>query len=195
MEDHKANILRKEFEKMVKLSEEEWTTIRGCLKERQFKKGENLCNQGQTERYLSFIESGICRGYYSKDGVEISMEFMFPSEFVSAYYSFLTQKPSLITVEAMTFVKVISIHKEDLDRFCQLYKNGERIGRLNAERIYRRKVEREISLLAMSATERYAELVSKHSKLLRQIPLKHIASFLGIQPESLSRIRKNFNSK
>jgi len=187
----KTDLLQKTFNKLVPISEEEWDLMRTYVKERTFKKGEYLCRHGQVEEYLSIIYKGTCRGFYSsKDGEEISVAFMFANDYVSAYYSFLTQRPSLMAVQALTPVSVLSIHKTNLDEMCYQYKSAERIGRLNAERIYRRKEEREISLLTMSATERYVELLNRNPKLLRQIPLKHIASYLGIKPESLSRIRK-----
>ena len=186
----KAILFKKAFQQLAPFSEEEWIATKSCIKERTFKKGEMLCDFGQTERYLSIIFKGICRGFYSKNGEEFSVAFMFPNDYVSAYYSFLTQRPSLMAIEALSPVTVVSISEIDLENLCDQYKSAERIGRLNAERIYRRKEEREIALLTMSATERYIDLQNRSPKLLQQIPLKYIASYLGIQPESLSRIRK-----
>ena len=186
----KTDLLRKTFNKLVSLNEEEWAAISSCIKERTFKKGEFLCRHGQVENYLSVVYKGTCRGFYSKDGEEISVTFMFENDYVSAYYSFLTYRPSLMSIQALTPVHVLSISKTDLDKLCDNYKSLERIGRLNAERIYRRKEEREVALLTMSATERYIDLLNRHPKLLKQIRLKYIASYLGIKPESLSRIRK-----
>lgn len=185
-----THILKKAFEQLVPLTNEEWEAVEICLLERTFKKGELLCRFGQTEQYLSIIVEGVCRAYYNKNGEEISVGFMFPNHYVSAYYSFLTQRPSLMAIEAVSSVLVISIHENDLVALCDRYKNMERLGRLNAERIYRRKEEREIAFLTMSATERYVDLQTRYPQLLQSIPLKHLASFLGIQPESLSRIRK-----
>ncbi len=191
MPTDKTAILKIAFEKQAPLTEEEWIEIRSYLKERTFKKGAFLCRNGQVEHYLSIIYEGTCRGFYNnKEGEEISVGFMFPNDFVSAYYSFLTQRPSLMAVQAVTPVTIISISHTHLNRLCDKYKSAERIGRLNAERIYRRKEEREIALLTMSATERYQDLVDRNPQLLQEISLKHIASYLGIKPESLSRIRK-----
>jgi len=187
---NKTDLLRKIFNKLVPLNDEEWAAIRSCIKERTFKKGEFLCRHGQVENYLSVIYQGTCRGFYSKDGEEISVTFMFDNDYVSAYYSFLTERPSLMSIQALTSVNVLSISKTDLEELCDTYKSIERIGRLNAERIYRRKEEREVALLTMSATERYIDLLGRHPKVLKHIPLKHIASYLGVKPESLSRIRK-----
>ena len=187
---NKTDLLRKIFNKLVPLTDDEWAAVNSCIKERTFKKGEFLCRHGQVENYLSVIYKGTCRGFYSKDGEEVSVVFMFKNDYVSAYYSFLTERPSLMSIQALTAVHVLSISKTDLDKLCDNYKTIERIGRLNAERIYRRKEEREVALLTMSATERYIDLLNRHPKLLKEIPLKYIASYLGIKPESLSRIRK-----
>ena len=187
----KKEILKIAFNKQAQLNEEVWTEMRSYLKERRFKKGQFICRNGQVEKYLSIIYDGTCRGFYTnKDGEEISVAFMFPNDFVSAYYSFLTQRPSLMTIQAVTPVTIISISHTHLNLLCDKYKSAERIGRLNAERIYRRKEEREIALLTLSATERYQDLVQRSPQLLQHISLKHIASYLGIKPESLSRIRK-----
>ena len=187
---NKTDLLKNTFTKQVNLSNEEWVLMSPSVKERNFNKGEMLCRMGQVEHYLSIIYEGTCRGFYNKNGEEISVAFMFAGDYVSAYYSFLTKRPSLMAVQALTPVTVLSFSKTDLDELCYQYKKAERIGRLNAERIYRRKEEREIALLTMSATERYLELLNRNPKLIQQIPLKYIASYLGIQPESLSRIRK-----
>ncbi len=187
----KTEILKMAFAKQGAFSGEEWTEVRSYLIERNFDKGEFLCRNGQVEQYLSVIYDGTCRGFYSNNrGEEISVAFMFPNDYVSAYYSFLTQRPSQLAIQALSPVTLVSISYIHLNLLCDKYKSAERIGRLNAERIYRRKVEREIALVTMSATERYEDLINRSPKLLQEIPLKHIASYLSIQPESLSRIRK-----
>lgn len=187
----KFDMLRNAFSQFAIYSEAEWAETKACLKERTFKKGAFLCRHGQVEQYLSLIVEGACRGFYSnKEGEEISVAFMFSNDFVSAYYSFLTKRPSLMAIQAVSATTVISISYTDLNMLCDKYKTAERIGRLNAERIYRRKEEREIALLTMSAKERYLDLINRSPQLLQQVSLKHIASYLGIKPESLSRIRK-----
>lgn len=192
----KTDLLRIAFTKQAPVSDEEWEVMYGYVKERSFKKGEYLCRYEQVENYLSVIYEGTCRGFYlTKDAEEISVAFMFANDYVSAYYSFLTQRPSLMAIQALSPVTVLSISRNDLERLCYQYKSAERIGRLNAERIYRRKEEREIALLTMSATERYVDLLNRHPKLLQHIPLKYIASYLGIKPESLSRIRKQLSKE
>ncbi len=191
----KFDILKNAFNQFAPFNEEEWAATRNCLKERTFKKGAFLCRNGQVENYLSIIAKGTCRGFYNnKEGEEISVAFMFPNDFVSAYYSFLTKRPSLMAIQAVSATTIISISYADLNTLCDSYKTAERIGRLNAERIYRRKEEREIALLTMSAKERYLDLINRSPELLQKIPLKHIASYLGIKPESLSRIRKQLAS-
>jgi len=173
----KTEILKIAFEKQAPITDSEWAEMRSYLKERTFKKGQFICRNGQVESYLSIIYEGTCRGFYNnKEGEEISVAFMFPNDFVSAYYSFLTQRPSLMAIQALTPVSIISISYTHLNILCNKYKNAERIGRLNAERIYRRKEEREIALLTMSATERYQDLINRSPQLLQQISLKHIAS-------------------
>lgn len=186
-------LFKDSFSKLVSLDDNEWQLIKSFIQHQEYKKGELLCAISQTEQYLSIVQEGICHGFYPKDSGKISVAFMFETDYVSAYYSFLTQRPSAMGIEALTDVRVISISKKDLDHLCDISKKAERIGRLNAERLYRRKEEREISLLTMTATERYQELLNRDPELFQLIPLKYIASYLGIQPESLSRIRKQLS--
>lgn len=188
-------LLQNAFSRLVDLTEEESDAISAWIVLRTFKKGQFLCAHEQTEQYLSIIQSGVCRGFYQRDGEEISVAFMFEGDYVSAYYSFLTQRPSLMTLEALSDVSVYSLSKTHLDELCQMYKSAERIGRLNAERIYRRKEERELSLLTLSATQRYLDLVQRYPQIIQRIPLKYISSYLGIQPASLSRIRKQLSEE
>ena len=187
-------LFKKAFDYFVPLSDEEWNVLSGYIKQRTFKKGEYLCEIGQVEDYLSIIDTGTCRGFYRGAKEEVSVVFMFDGDYSCAYYSFIANKPSLMALQAMTPTTIVSIHRDDLQRFADKYKSGERIGRLNAERAYRRKEEREVSLLIKSATERYIELINQYPKVLQHIPLKHVASYLGVKPESLSRIRKQLSS-
>ena len=100
------------------------------------------------------------------------------------------RKPSPITIEALTDAETVYIDYKALQDFYRRFPLGERTGRLMAEYQYVKRLQREMDLLSLTAEERYKELLAKHPTLVRDLSVKHLSSYLGMQPESLSRIRK-----
>ncbi|MGX5821014.1 Crp/Fnr family transcriptional regulator [Chitinophaga lutea] len=184
--------MRQALSRFVALPASQWEEVAASYTQRSLPKGAFLTEAGQVERHIYFLHKGAVRNYFIKDGKEFTVAFHFEGEFVSAYYSFLTRRPSEITMEALEDIVVCGIHQDDLYRFYAASAYGERIGRLIAEHQYTRRLEREMELLSLTAEERYHRLVERHPALVRQISVKHLSSYLGIQPESLSRIRRQF---
>lgn len=121
---------------------------------------------------------------------EITIDFAFEKSFYCAYDSFYNRTETEIYIEALTDAQLYSISYRDLQN---LYTNCEitkQLGRLATEQLLSKKVKREINLLTKSPQERYEELLMEQPKYIRHIPLKYIASYLGVVPETLSRIRK-----
>jgi CRP/FNR family transcriptional regulator, anaerobic regulatory protein len=173
--------LRKLLSQLEALSTDEWERFEGMVEEDTFDKNDFLTREGQVERYIYFICEGIVRVFFTDKDKEISLDFAFEGTFTTSYASFLQQQPSVIYIEALT---------EKLYRFYDQSQKAERIGRLIAEANYIRKNNREISFLKFTAKERYLQLLEEHPKLVQEIPIKFLASYLGIKPESLSRIRR-----
>lgn len=177
------------FERMG-FSESELTPFLNCIKTRQFKTHELILYKGQVENYLSFVDEGLIRYYVVAKDKEITIDFAFQKSFYCAYDSFYDRSATQIYIEALTDTQLYSISYKDLQN---LYSNCEitkKIGRLATEYLLSKKIKREINLLTKSPQERYEELLREQPKYIIQIPLKFIASFLGVVPETLSRIRK-----
>src|SRR5690606_3339995 len=149
-----------------------------------------ILERGKTEKYLSFIEKGIIRFNIPKLDYDFTFAFAFENSFVSAYDSFLTQKPSIYNVEAISNCVLWRISFDDLNAIYNDTQVGDRIGRKVAENIYLKKMKREISLLDDTAKKRYLDLMQEQPHLIQHIPLKYLASYIGVRPQSLSRIRK-----
>ncbi|MDQ3292208.1 MAG: Crp/Fnr family transcriptional regulator [Bacteroidota bacterium] len=177
------------FQQLVDLNLEQWAEFERHLEEVSFQKNEFLCQAGQVEQYLYFIHTGAVRVYHQTDQQEFTLNFHFANEFVSAFSSFLTQTPSRVYLQALENVHASRIHRQHLYQSYEKHHQAERIGRLFAETLYVHKTNREIDLLSLSAEEQYLKLLQKNPKLVSTISVKHLASYLGIQPESLSRIR------
>jgi CRP-like cAMP-binding protein len=172
------------------LAENEWLEFEGKLVLKRFNKGEFLTRQGQVENFLYFINSGATRNYFLRDDKDLTVDFHFEGEFVTAYYSLITRLDSDVFIEALEDTEVYAMPYRSLNEFYLRYHNAERIGRLMAEYQYVKRLRKEMGLLSQTAEERYAELMKRNPALIQNISVKHLSSYLGIQPESLSRIRK-----
>lgn len=185
--------LKQAITSIAALPDEEWDAFSEAIATKLFRKGDYLCREGQVENYIYFLNKGATRHYFRKDGKEFTVDFHFEGEFVTAYYSFLTRKPSPINAEALQDTEAFLIPHQQLHEFYNRHHMGERIGRHMAEYNYVRRLEREMALLSLTAEERYHQLVQRNPALVQQISVKHLSSYLGIQPESLSRIRKQYS--
>lgn len=183
--------IREYFSRYVSLSDRDWEFFRRKLQSVSFSKHAIVLEKGATEKYLSFITSGIVRLYIPDEAHEVTFGFAFQDEFVSAYDSFITQAPCSYQLQAITEVSLYRITHADLQ---EVYRNsavGQEIGRRQAEQLFLQKSQREISLLTKTAEQRYLDLFTARPEVLHHIPLKYIASYIGITPQALSRIRKN----
>ena len=159
-----------------------------CLK--KFDANQIMLSAGDVCRELCFVNSGLFRMYYLSDGKEINISFVFENEFVADYESFICQKPSRFFIEAMEASVVMPFSHELLMHAYSTSKNWERFGRMKAEEVARTTSGRVESFLSMEGKERYLQLVKERPYIFERVSLYHIASYLGMERESLSRIRK-----
>lgn len=181
--------LRIKLEEKVIISESEWEFIASRLEVKTYKKKEFLIKSNTIENKIYFILEGVIRMFIDLPEKDITVDFGFPNNFISSYSSFLTQNPSVSCIQSLTKSKVIYITREDLDEIYKQTKVGESIGRIFAEEFFRYKSKRELSFLIESPTERYLNLVKEQQQLIQEIPQKYLASYIGITPQALSRIR------
>lgn len=187
--------IRDYIEKTVAISDDDWQLFSSKLEYRVFKKKSLILEVGKTENYISFIEKGIARFVIPKEDEtkEITFGFCFKNEYISAYDSFLTRTPASHQIEALTDIAMWSISYKDLQ---EVYKNsfaGNIIGRMSTERLFLIKSKREQSLLNETAEQRYLNLFKERPNLIKAIPLKYIASYIGVTAQALSRIRKRIS--
>lgn len=185
--------IRRYFEKTRALTDKDWSFFSSKLIRREFSKKHLLLETGQTENYLSFIESGMVRFYIPKDENDLTFSFAFDQSFLSGYDSFLTRKPSTYNIETLTRTTLWRLKYEDLQRIYDETEIGNTIGRQASEDLFLKKTRRELSLLNETAEQRYLNLFTEQPRLIKQIPLKYIASYIGITPQALSRIRKRIS--
>ncbi|MCE3007996.1 MAG: Crp/Fnr family transcriptional regulator [Bacteroidetes bacterium] len=177
------------------LSTQEWRTFEQLVTRIEVKKGEPILMAGEACRFLAFIERGCFRMYAEEEGREQVLEFFFPGETATNYRSFLTEDPSAHYISAIQPSTIYILTKTNLQTLYQAHPKFERVGRLVAEAIYLR-ITRKIDLLQNYTPEqRYSLLMAQNRELVQQVPQYMIASYLGIQPETLSRIKKRMTPK
>lgn len=180
------------LDKTAAISTVDWNFFTSKLQRRIIPKKTVFLKINDIENHISFIETGVVRLFIPKENPEkeITFGFSFKDQFISAYDSFLRQKPSLYQLQTLTETTLLSITYKDLQEVYKTTQIGNLIGRLTAERLFLIKSKREQNLLNLTAEERYKKLFKERPELLKVIPLKYISSYIGITAQALSRIRK-----
>ena len=160
------------------------------------KKKDNLLIEGEVCKHIYYISKGFFRMYYiDLEGNEINTRFTEQDNFMVDFQSFLTQKPSRYYWQAMEDAEIISFAFDDVQRLYTSSAAWQKFGRLIAEHVYLQLNERVEMLRFMSPQERYLFLMETRPELFNQISQFQMASYLGIKPESLSRLRKRLFKK
>lgn len=190
MNDDGVIELRTAIESYISLSEEEWTLLSSRLEVKSLQKGSLLLHEGEVCRFLAFLRSGTVVYYYLNDrGEEVTTDFAFENQFVTDNRSRLSNSPSHLNIKATEPVDLILLHEPDLNELYRLLPKMERVGRILIEQAYVRLVQLSLDLQILSAEERYLKLTREYPQALQRLPLYHIATYLGVAPKSLSRIR------
>ena len=185
--------LKKYLEQLCPISQGDWELFSSRLQRRVFDRKQQVLRAGEVENYVSFIEQGIVRYYVEEGDKDITFELAFENSLAAGYDSFLTRTPVVYSGETLVPTELWSITYADLQAVYAESKVGERLGRLAAEQLYIRKNKRQMWLLKDTAEQRYMRLVHEYSHFLQLVPLKYLASYIGITPQALSRIRKRIS--
>jgi len=155
-----------------------------------FKKGDMLLQEGSTCRFLYFINQGLVRSYLVQNGKEYIRQFIEENGFAVDLESFLLQKPSSFFFEAMEDTQVLRISSSSLTHLFNSYFHLMKLGKMMAEQSTINLIRKSVSLVKHNTKARYLDFVAERPNLVQRVPLFMIASYLGVTPESLSRIRK-----
>ncbi len=166
-----------------------WERCAALMTLRHIPKGGFLLKPGQVCNHVSFINRGLTKLYYLEDGREIIMDFFTENCYVTDYASFLTRKPSGQYIEALEDTEVVELDYEGVQAIYDTVPEGNRIGRYIAEELFILLVQWLGEIKSLTPEQRYERLSIDRPELLQRAPQYMIASFLGITPEALSRIR------
>ncbi|TDE18359.1 Crp/Fnr family transcriptional regulator [Dyadobacter psychrotolerans] len=185
------------FKAFSGMDEKEFSLSLPYWQHRSYKKGEFYNEYKNVCKHLGFILDGVFRTYYiNEDSAEEKNVFFFSkNQVVVSYKSFVNQTPCDYYTESMVESSILYIHINHLHQLYEQSHQWERFGRLVAETAFNIAMTRTEHFMFRTPEQRYLELIEKHPDIFNSVPLYHIASYLGIQGPSLSRIRKRMASE
>lgn len=187
--------MREFLQQHIRLTEEEFADFFANTRQRLFKKGTILFEPPSVFDRLYFIDDGLIRCFRSKNGEDITYHFYLKHDFCVDFYSYLNNSPSELFFETLTDTTVYEIPKTVLVTAMETFPQLEKLGRLMAEKAYNSVAERLREMQLDTLEERYTKLFNRNPKLFQDIQQRHIATYLGVKPESLSRIKSQLHKK
>ena len=177
------------FERYHPVGEESREALSGICSVSTLGRNEILQPAGRTCRTVYFINKGIARIFYLKDGADITESFAFEDQVVARVESLFTGRASMKSIQVLSDAEIVAIRADGLSALYDRFPETERLFRRVFESLHVDLVNRIERIQFNSAEERYRALLSEQPELIRRVPLKHVASYLGITQVSLSRIR------
>jgi CRP-like cAMP-binding protein len=175
------------------ISSETWNKISALFTPRVLKKGDYFVKDKQIAKEIGFLESGIVRAFYKNDeALEYNKSFFINPSFIGGYTSLITGEPNQISQQALTDCIIQVAKFSDVTELYNTCPDLERAARKLAELFFVQKEQREIEIVLLDADKRYQIFQKDYPFLELQIPQYHVASYLGITPTQLSRIRRKF---
>ena len=177
------------------LSPKEWATLIQYGSIKKYKKGENFITANQINTKIAFVLRGCFRFYYEKNDSEITCLLSFENGLIGSFESNILKQPCTQTIQAIEESELFIIDYKNLEALYDKSPKFERVGRLILEYYLAFLQQRITSYLLETPEERYMSLIQETPDLLQRVPLQYIASYIGVTPVSLSRIRKRILKK
>jgi len=182
------------FKSKIPLTEEEQELIKNYLTLKKLRKKQWLLQEGDVCKCVCFVEKGALRLYkVNEDGSEHIVQFALDGQFLTDLYSFLTNEPSIYNIDAIEESELVLITKSASDELRKRSpKYQEFIFQATSE-AYIQLEKRMTSVISLNVEERYKELTSNYPNIIQRLPQHMIASYMGLTPETLSRVRKRIS--
>ncbi len=173
-----------------------WNNIRELFVETSLKKNEYFIKDNEIAKKIGFLKNGVIRAFYRNNfGIEYNKHFFTSGNLVAGYSSLINKEPNKINQQALTDCQLFIADYKDIVNLYEKHHDFERFGRKMAELFFVNKEKREVDIVMLNADERYLIFQNEFPELEQLIPQYHIASYLGITPTQLSRIRRAFYKK
>ena len=178
----------------IQLTEEEALYFTSILKVRRLRKRQYLVQEGVVCRQESFINKGCLRAYHiDNKGIEHNLQFGIEDWWIGDMYSFLTGSPARLNVDALEDSELFCIDKNDLEQLYSKIPKFERFFRILIQKAFVAQQERVLTALSETIEERYLHFIQRYPQFEQRLPQHQLASYLGVAPETLSRIRKQLS--
>jgi CRP/FNR family transcriptional regulator, anaerobic regulatory protein len=178
------------------ITEQELYTFSTFLVEKKFNKKDNIFQPGQVQKEIGFITNGLVRSFFiHNNGNEKTIRFHFENTFVTHYVAFITKQASKYTYICLEPTTIITMSYDDLQLAYKKLPSIQKYGRIMAEEILKMQQYRIESFLFLTAEERYLDFINQHPTLFNRVSLSHLCSYLGIERQTLTRIRQGLAGK
>ncbi|NHN24055.1 Crp/Fnr family transcriptional regulator [Flavobacterium jejuense] len=175
---------------------EELEILRTQLIIKEFDKKDFFFSSGEIQRNMGYVCEGLLRRYYiNEKGNKITTGFVRENQYATDYPAFIRQKPTKYFMECLEPSIIIELSYENIQEGYKKFKNNEKYGRLTAEYVLTVQTDRVESFLFENAEQRYLNFIDRNPDLINRISLTHLSSYLGIERQSLSRIRNKIAKK
>lgn len=186
------NLVKTMFDSLIDITENEWYIMKKHLHRVEYRKNEIILDTGNKEDYVYFLAKGIIRYFfYSNKNQDYTLGFRTAPSGFSAYSSFVKRCKSNVGSQAMSPVVAYKISYDEMESLYIEVNKMERLSRMFLQLAYVEKEQKEFNLLSRSATDFYHYLCVNYPDIIETVPQKYIASYMGVAPESLSRIKKD----
>lgn len=188
-------VLFQNLDEKIQLTKEEKELCKSFFTPKKLRKRQYILQEGDVCKYVAFVEKGMLRSYtIDEKGNEHIMQFAFEGWWIADQYSFLTGEPAIYTIDALEDSELLLLSKQAEDELLKKIPKFERYFRLLLQNSLIATQRRLIGSLSQSAEERYHQLINSCPTIPQRVPQHMMASFLGITPETLSRIRRQLAS-
>ena len=187
------SLIRSHFSKLIELTDEEFNYFSSLAKFRKLRKKQYLVQAGDICRYESFVIKGCLRAYSVDDkGQEHVVQFAAEEWWIADMNSFLTETAAIYNVDALEDCELLQLDKPSLEKLYIHVPKFERFFRIKVQIAFTGLQQRITASMSETAEQRYLAFIRQYPHLEQRIPQRQIASYIGITPEFLSRLRKNF---
>jgi len=194
MHEHHLHRMKSALDSIYPLTDEAWKDIAPLFSLRSLEPGDFLLRSGQKATHLAFILRGVLRELFiTDDGKEFNKAFVTANSITGSMMDILSGCESKASIQALSQTQLMVAVYDDCVSFSHKHLCIERFLMQFTQQLFMKKAQREYELMCMDATQRYVKLITEQPQIEQIVPQYHIASYLGITPVSLSRIRRSIS--